>query len=154
MFAALYMEKNIHIVNKRASFEYHILLKYTAGIALLGTEIKSVRAGNVNLTDAFCFFKDGELFIRNMHIGVFKQASYNNHDPMRVRKILLKKPELNKLAKKITERGLTIIPLKMFISETGYAKIEIAVGQGKKSFDKREDIKAKDVARDMQRERF
>lgn len=149
------MEKNtIHIVNKRASFEYNILQKYTAGIQLLGTEIKSVRAGNVNLSDAFGFFKDGELFIRNMHIGSFKQASYNNHDPMRVRKILLKKTELNKLSKKAAERGLTIIPLKMFLSETGYAKIEIAVGQGKKSFDKREDIKAKDIARDMQRERF
>jgi SsrA-binding protein len=149
------MEKNtIHIVNKRASYEYNILQKYTAGIQLLGTEIKSVRAGNVNLSDAFGFFKDGELFIRNMHIGSFKQASYNNHDPMRVRKILLKKVELNKLGKKAAERGLTIIPLKMFLSETGYAKIEIAVGQGKKSFDKREDIKAKDIARDMQRERF
>lgn len=149
------MEKNqLHIVNRRASFEYHILQKYQAGIQLLGTEIKSVRAGNVNMTDAFCFFKDDELYIRNMHIGTFKQASYNNHEPLRMRKLLLKKTELHKLRTKAAERGLTIIPLKMFLSETGYAKLEIAVGQGKKSFDKREDIKAKDIARDMQRERY
>jgi SsrA-binding protein len=149
------MEKNQpHIVNKKASFDYLLLQKYTAGIQLLGTEIKSVRAGNVNLGDAFCFFKGEELYIRNMHIGSFKQASYNNHDPLRVRKLLLKKTEMTKLRTKAAERGLTIVPVKMFLSETGYAKLEIAVGQGKKSFDKREDIKAKDIARDMQREKY
>ncbi len=149
------MEKSaVTILNKRASYEYNILQKYIAGIQLLGTEIKSVRAGNVNLGDAFCVFKDDELFIRNMHVGIFKQGSYNNHEPMRVRKILLKKNELKKLRTKAAERGLTIIPLKMFISETGYAKIEIAVGQGKKSFDKRESIKERDVTRELSRERI
>ena len=151
----LFMEKSkVNITNKRASYEYHILQKYTAGVQLLGTEIKSVRDGNVNLGDAFCFFKDEELYIRNMHIGSFKQASYNNHEPLRVRKLLLKKNELHKLRVKAAERGLTIIPLKMFLSETGYAKIEIAVGQGKKSFDKRESIKERDVEREMKREKF
>ena len=117
----------------------------------MGSEIKSIRAGNVNLTDAFCFFKDDELYIRNMHVGSFKQASYNNHEPLRLRKLLLKKTELRKLLTKAAERGLTIVPLKMFISETGYAKIEIGVGQGKKSFDKRESIKERDVERAMRR---
>jgi SsrA-binding protein len=154
------MEKNqVHIVNRRASYEFHLLQKYTAGIQLTGTEIKSVRAGNVNITDAFCFFKPTspgaaeELYIRNMHIGSFKAASYNNHEPLRLRKLLLKKPELRKLKTKASERGLSIVPLKMFLSGTGYAKIEIAIGQGKKSFDKREDIKARDVQRDLQRGR-
>ncbi len=147
------MEKtNINIVNKRASYEYHILQKYTAGIQLLGTEIKSVRAGNVNLGDAFCFFINEELFIRGLHIGTYKQASFQNHEALRVRKILLKKTELRKLRVKAAEKGLTIIPLKMFISETGFAKIELAVAQGKKSYDKRESIKEKDLERERSRE--
>jgi SsrA-binding protein len=148
---------NLHIVNKRASYEYHLLAKYTAGMQLMGSEIKSIREGNVNISDAFCFFKshkkDGteELYVRNMNIGTFKQASHYNHDTMRVRKLLLKKGELRKLKTKAAEKGLTIVPLKIFISETGYAKIEIAIGQGKKSFDKRESIKERDVKRDMSR---
>jgi SsrA-binding protein len=150
-------KQHINIVNKRASFEYIILQKYTAGIQLLGSEIKSVREGNVNLSDAFCFFKahkkDGteELFVRNMNIGTFKQASHYNHETLRIRKLLLKKGELRKLKSKAAEKGLTIVPTKMFISDTGYAKIEIAVGQGKKSYDKRETIKSRDVEREMQR---
>lgn len=150
-------KQHINIVNKRASFEYNILQKYTAGIQLLGSEIKSVREGNVNLSDAFCFFKahkkDGteELFVRNMNIGTFKQASHYNHETLRIRKLLLKKGELRKLKSKAAEKGLTIVPVKMFISDTGYAKVEIAVGQGKKSFDKRETIKSRDVEREMQR---
>jgi SsrA-binding protein len=147
-------EKQVNITNKRANYEYNLLQKYTAGIQLFGTEIKSVRDGNVNLSDAFCFFLNEELFMRNMHIGTFKQGSYNNHEPLRIRKLLLKKSELNKLRIKAAERGLTIVPLKMFISETGYAKVEIAVAQGKKSFDKRESIKERDVERQMRREKF
>jgi SsrA-binding protein len=151
-------KQTIQIVNRRASFEYTILAKYTAGMQLLGSEIKSIREGNVNLSDAFCFFrahtKDGteELYVRNMNIGIFKQASHYNHDTMRVRKLLLKKGELRKLKSKATEKGLTIIPLRIFISETGYAKMEIAVGQGKKSYDKRESIKERDVKRDLARQ--
>jgi len=146
------MEKNkIHIVNKRASFEYHLVNKYTAGIVLTGTEIKSIREGHANITDAFCFIKDGELFIRNMHISIWKQGSYYNHDPLRVRKLLLKRSELKKIKVKAIEKGFTIIATKLFLSETGYAKIEIAVAQGKKNFDKREDIKKRDISREMAR---
>lgn len=148
------MEKgSFNISNRRASFEFHIVTKYTAGLVLTGTEIKSVREGNVNLSDAFCFFKDGELFIRGMHISVWKSGSFYNHEPTRVRKLLLKKAELRKIRAKGTEKGFTIVPLRVFSSETGYAKIEIAIAQGKKSFDKREDIKKRDVEREMQRER-
>ena len=144
------MEKNqIHIVNRRASFEYHLVNKYTAGIVLTGTEIKSIRDGHANITDAFCFIKDGELFIRNMHISIWKQGSYYNHDPLRVRKLLLKRSELKKIKAKAVEKGFTIIATKLFLSETGYAKIEIAVAQGKKNFDKREDIKKRDISREM-----
>lgn len=146
------MEKNqIHIVNRRANFEYHLVNKYTAGIVLTGTEIKSIRDGHVNITDAFCFIKDGELFIRNMHISIWKQGSYYNHDPLRVRKLLLKRSELKKIKAKAIEKGFTIIATKLFLSETGYAKIEIAVAQGKKNFDKREDIKKRDISREMAR---
>ena len=146
------MEKNqLHIVNRRAGFEYHMVQKYTAGMVLTGTEIKSIREGHVNITDAFCFIKDGELFIRNMHISVWKQGSYYNHDPLRVRKLLLKRAELKKIKVKAIEKGFTIIATKLFLSESGYAKIEIAVAQGKKSFDKREDIKKRDISREMAR---
>lgn len=146
------MEKNqIHIVNRRAGFEYHLVQKYTAGMVLTGTEIKSIREGHANITDAFCFIKDGELFIRNMHISVWKQGSYYNHEPLRVRKLLLKRSELKKIKGKAVEKGFTIIATRLFLSETGYAKIEIAVAQGKKNFDKREDIKKRDISREMAR---
>jgi SsrA-binding protein len=141
----------LNIVNRRASFEYHLVQRYNAGMVLTGTEIKSLRAGQANLTDAFCFIKDDELYIRNLHISVWKQGSYYNHEPMRVRKLLLKKSELRKIRSKAIEKGFTIVPTRIFLSETGYAKIEIAVAQGKKSYDKREDIKKKDIARDMSR---
>jgi SsrA-binding protein len=146
------MDKNqIHIVNRRAGFEYHMVQKYTAGMVLTGTEIKSIREGHVNITDAFCFIKDGELFIRNMHISVWKQGSYYNHDPLRVRKLLLKRAELKKIKAKAIEKGFTIIATKLYLSESGYAKIEIAVAQGKKNFDKREDIKKRDISREISR---
>jgi SsrA-binding protein len=122
-----------------------------AGMVLQGTEIKSIREGNVNLSDGFCFFKDNELFLRNVHIGVYKQGTHANHEPTRVRKLLLKKSELRKLRSKSQDQGMTIIPLKISISETGYAKLEIALAQGKKSFDKREDIKKRDVEREIAR---
>jgi SsrA-binding protein len=146
------------IVNKRASFEYLLLQKYSAGIQLTGSEIKSIREGNVNMNDAYCFFvakaknSTEELFIKNLHIGVFKQASHYNHEPMRVRKLLLTKTELRKLKSKAAEKGLTIVPVKIFFSETGFAKLEIAVAQGKKSFDKRESIKERDIKRSLERE--
>lgn len=118
---------------------------------LLGTEVKSVREGNVNLNDAFCFFKDDELYVRNLQIGIYRQGTHANHEPLRIRKLLLKKSELRKIRSKASEQGVTIVPLKIFFSETGYAKIEIAIAQGKKSYDKREDIKKRDVEREIQR---
>ncbi len=141
----------IHIQNRRASFDYAFLERYTAGIVLRGTEIKSVRMGKVNLGDGFCFFKNGELFIRNLHINEYEKGSYNNHAPLRERKLLLNKNELQKLEKKLTDKGLAIIPIRMFLSESGYAKIEIALAKGKKTYDKRQDIKKKDVERETAR---
>jgi len=144
-------KKTVQIPNKRASFDYHLVQRYTAGMVLTGTEIKSIRNGQANLTDAFCLIKDDELYVKNLHISLWKQGSYYNHEPLRMRKLLLKKAEIKKIRAKALEKGFTVIPVKIFISESGYAKIEIAVAQGKKSFDKREDIKKKDVQRDLQR---
>jgi SsrA-binding protein len=141
----------INIQNRRASFDYAFLERFTAGLVLRGTEIKSVRAGKVSLADGFCFFKNGELFIRNMHINEYEKGSYNNHQPLRERKLLLSRAELQKLERKLTDKGLTIVPVRMFISESGYAKLEIALAKGKKSFDKRQDIKKKDIERETER---
>lgn len=141
----------LNIQNKKAYFEYEILDKWVAGIVLMGTEIKSVRAGKVNLADAFCFFKTDELYIRNMHITEYEQGNIYNHEPKRVRKLLLQKRELRKLSGKLKDKGLTIVPLKMFISDTGYAKVEIGLAKGKKLYDKRESLKEKDVSRSMAR---
>lgn len=145
------IKKHVNIVNRRASFEYQFLTKYTAGIMLKGTEIKSIREGNVNMSDAFCTFHNQGLWLHNMHIAKFTEGTYNNHEPIRERKLLLNKRELNQLEKKIQEQGLTIIPIRIFISERGFAKVEIALARGKKLFDKREDIKAKDQKREMDR---
>jgi SsrA-binding protein len=145
------IKRNVNIVNRRASFEYQFLVKYTAGIMLKGTEIKAIREGNVNMSDAFCTLHNDGLWVHNMHIAKFTEATYNNHEPMRERKLLLNKRELNQLEKKGQEQGLTIIPIRIFISERGFAKVEIALARGKKLYDKREDIKAKDQKRDMDR---
>jgi SsrA-binding protein len=145
------LKKEIHIVNKKAGFEYILLQKYIAGIQITGTEVKSIRLGNAGISDAFCFFKGDELFIRGMNIGTFKQGSHFNHEPFRLRKLLLRKKELHKLKTKAAEKGNSIIPLKLFESERGFIKLEIAVGQGKKAFDKRESIKERDVERSLRR---
>ena len=145
------LKNHINILNKRASFEYAFLEKYTAGIQLSGTEIKSIRAGKANITDGYCFFKNNELWIKNMHISEYEQGTYNNHEPNRDRKLLLNKIEINKLQKKLKDQGLTIVPLKLFISDSGYAKLEIALAKGKKLFDKREDIKKRDLQRETAR---
>ncbi|UKJ06635.1 SsrA-binding protein SmpB [Solitalea lacus] len=142
---------NINIKNKKAYFEYHIIDKYTAGVKLLGTEIKSVREGKVNINDAFCAFMDNELYIRNMHIAEYSHGSFYNHEAKRDRVLLLQKKELKKLAQKTKEKGYTIVPLYMFINERGFAKIEIALAQGKKEFDKRESIKERDAKVEMGR---
>jgi len=117
----------------------------------MGTEVKSIRLGNASISEAFCFFKDNELFVRGMNIGTFKQGTHYNHDTLRIRKLLLKRSELSKLQSKASETGISIVPLKVFEGERGYLKMEIALAQGKKAFDKRESIKERDVERNMRR---
>ena len=141
----------INIKNRRASHEYSFLARYDAGIMLQGTEIKSIRAGEVNLQDGYCTFDHhGDLWIHSLRIAPYTPGTYNNHDAMRTRKLLLTKRELKQLAGKM-DAGLTIIPLRLFVTDRGFAKVEIALAQGKKHFDKREDLKAKDLKREMER---
>jgi SsrA-binding protein len=137
-------KKRVEILNKRASYDYHFLETIQAGIILQGTEIKSIRSGNANLTDAFCVFKEGELFIKNLFISEYEFGNIANHEPRRNRKLLLKRGELKKFEKKVKERGLTIVPIRLFIDDRGFAKLEIALAQGKKSYDKRASIKERD----------
>ncbi|MDQ3049482.1 MAG: SsrA-binding protein SmpB [Bacteroidota bacterium] len=137
--------------NKKALFEYHIESKLEAGIVLTGTEIKSVRQSQTNLSDSFCIFINEELFVRGMHIAEYREASYNNHASKRDRKLLLSRKELNKLRVKTKEKGFTIIPTRLYISDRGFAKLEIALARGKKMFDKREDLKKKDATLEMSR---
>jgi len=145
--------KNINIVNNRkAGYEFHILNSYEAGIQLTGTEIKSVREGQVNLADAYCLFLNEELHVRGMHIAEYKQGTYNNHETKRDRKLLLNKTELRKLRGKVKEKGLSIVPTRMYITARGFAKLEIALAKGKKLYDKRQDMKEKDAKREMDRE--
>ncbi len=141
------MANKIDIRNRKASHDYEFIEKYTAGIVLTGTEIKSIRLGKANLVDAFCSFRDGELWIRNMHISEYANRGYSNHDPVQERKLLLNRSELRKLERKVRERGLTIVATRLFIAGSGYAKVNIALGKGKKEYDKREDIKKRDTKR-------
>lgn len=144
-------KQQIRIKNKKASFQYEFIDKYMAGIQLLGTEIKSVKSGKASITEAYCAFDNGELYIRNMTISEYENRGYSNHEPRRERKLLLNRLELNKLEKKIKDKGLSIIPLVMFINGKGIAKIDIALAKGKREFDKRQDIKSRDSQRDMDR---
>ncbi|SIT76581.1 SsrA-binding protein SmpB [Pontibacter indicus] len=148
------IKKHVNIQNRRASFEYQFLDKYTAGIMLMGTEIKSIREGKVNLQDGYCVLHNGELYLHNVHISTYTEGTHYNHEPMRTRKLLVNKSELRKLEKGVQEQGVTIIPTRMFISERGFAKVEIALARGKKLHDKREDIKAKDIKRELDRSGF
>ncbi len=145
------LSSDINIKNKKAYFEYHVLDTYVAGIRLLGTEIKSIREGKANINDSFCSFFDDGLYIRNMHIAEYSHGSFYNHEAKRDRQLLLNKKELKKLRTKSEERGFTIIPLRIFISKRGFAKVEIALAQGKKDFDKRETIKERDTKRELAR---
>ena len=142
---------NINIKNKIASFEYYLLEQYEAGIVLSGTEIKSVRESKVSLAEAYCVFVINELFIRNMHIAEYKFGTDANHEPKQDRKLLLNRKELNKIFTKTKEKGLTIIPVRMFVNEKGLAKVVIAVAKGKKLYDKRESLKTKDMKRQLDR---
>jgi SsrA-binding protein len=142
---------NIVIKNKKSSHDYEFIDKYVAGIRLTGTEIKSIRAGKANLTDSFCAFRNGELFITGMHISEYFWGNIFNHDPLAERKLLLTKKELKKLDRKVKETGLTIVVIKVFINDRGLAKAEIALARGKKEYDKRETLKLKDHGREMDR---
>lgn len=146
------MQKNINIQNKKARFEYEILDKYTAGIVLTGTEIKSIRQSKASIAESFCEFNDhGELFVINMSVEEYAYGNYSNHKPKAERKLLLNKRELRKLEKEVKNTGLTIVPLRLFINEKGFAKLEIALAKGKKLYDKRESIKDRDSKRDLDR---
>ena len=141
--------KNINIRNKRATFDYEILEEYVAGVVLVGTEIKSIRLGKASLTESYCYFDKGELWLRGMNVAEYGWGTCNNHAPRRDRKLLLQRKELNKLQRALQDRGLTIVALRLFLSEMGLAKVVIGLARGRKSYDKREYIKANDAKREM-----
>lgn len=143
--------KNINIVNKKAKFEYFFDDVFEAGVVLTGTEVKSIRLGKASMGEAYCRFKGDELFIHGMHISEYTQGTYNNHDPIQVRKLLLHRRELKKLLKKVTEKGNTIVPYRLYLNEKGMIKIEIALATGKKSYDKRNVMKERDSKRQLDR---
>lgn len=145
------MSSPINIRNKRAKFEYEFLESYTAGIQLMGTEIKSIRNNKASIVEAYCVHINDEIFIRNMTIQEYKNAGFVSHELRRDRKLLLNRSEIDKIGKKLKNKGLTLIPYKLFITAKGHAKIEIKLSQGKKTHDKREDLKAKDAKREMDR---
>ncbi len=145
------MANQIQIKNKKAEFQYFLFERLTAGIQLVGTEIKSIREGKANLTDSYCAFRGNELFVINLHISVYTMGTHYNHEPKRDRKLLLNRRELKKLQTKYKEKGLTIIPVMLFVNEKGYAKLDIALAKGKKLFDKRETLKQKDSKREIDR---
>lgn len=143
--------KHVEIVNRKAEYEYSFQGEIEAGIMLTGTEVKSVRAGFANIKEAYCFLRKGELFIKGMNIAEYKFAAHNNHDPVRVRKLLLKKGELKKIARRVTEKGFTVVPYKLYISDRGFVKLLIALAQGKRQYDKRNTIKDRDSKRTLDR---
>jgi SsrA-binding protein len=143
--------QKISIKNKRAEFDYEIIERFSAGIALKGSEIKALRDGGGSINEAFCFVRDNELFIKNMNIPEYSHGGYTNHEVLRLRKLLLTKRELRRIDAKIRERGFAIIPIRLFMSDRGFAKIEIGLGRGKKTFDKRNTLKSKDSKREIDR---
>ena len=142
---------DINIRNRQAGFEYELLDKYVAGMVLTGTEIKSIREGKVNLQDGYCYFSNSELFVKGINITPYAQGTHYNHDATRERKLLLKRSEIKKMEGKIEERGLTLVPTRLFINERGLAKLEIAIARGKKMHDKRESMKDRDAKRELHR---
>lgn len=145
---------DINIRNRQAAFEFELLDKYVAGLVLRGTEIKSIREGKVNLQDGYCYFNNGELFAKGINITPYAQGTHYNHEAQRERKLLLKQMELRKLETKVEEKGLTLIPVRLFINDRGFAKLEIALARGKKTHDKRESIKERDIKRELNKIRF
>ena len=142
---------NINIKNRQASFEFELLDKYVAGMVLMGTEIKSIREGKVNLQDGYCYINNGEMFVKGINITPYAQGTHYNHAATRERKLLLKRSEIKKLEGKIEEKGLTLIPTRLFINDRGLAKLEIAIGRGKKLHDKRDSIRERDAKRELNR---
>lgn len=140
----------MNIRNRQATFNYELLDKYVAGIVLTGTEIKSIREGKANLQDGYCFIHDGELFIKGMNITPYAQGTYYNHEPARDRKLLLKRAEISKIEARL-DKGLTLVPVRLFINDRGYAKLEIALARGKKMHDKRDSIRERDAKRELDR---
>jgi SsrA-binding protein len=139
--------------NKEANFEYFIIEKYTAGIKLYGSEVKSIRKGNVSMDESYCYIKDDEIFIKSLHISENKESGkYDNHDPIRVKKLLMKKKEILNLKSDVEKKGNTIVPLCIMMSDTGFIKVEIAICKGKHTYDKRNTIKERDVKKDLERE--
>jgi SsrA-binding protein len=147
------LQKNnsLEISNRKAYHEYYFEDKYIAGLVLAGTEIKSLRAGKASFNDSYCYFDKRELYVKNLHISEYSFGTYNNHEPMQERKLLLNKRELRKLEDKTKEKGYSIIPLKIFLTEKGFFKMEIGLGKGKKLYDKRESIKERETDRDIKR---
>lgn len=145
------ISNNIRIKNKRISWEYFLIEKFVAGIVLTGTEIKSIRTGKANLSESFCIFEEGELFVRGMHIAEYDYGTYNNHLAKRDRKLLLTSRELKKLHIKVKDKGMTLVPVTLFVNGKGLAKLEIALAKGKHFYDKRESLKEKDSKREIDR---
>lgn len=142
---------NINIKNRRATFDYEIIESFTAGMVLTGTEIKSIRQGKAGLTDTYCMVENGEVWLKGMYIAKYSYGSYNNHSTHRDRKLLLNRKEINKIYKASMLPGYSIIPLRIFLNEKGFAKVDIAIARGKKQFDKRQSIKAREDKRSMDR---
>ncbi len=142
----------IQFKNKKAHYQYFISNEFTAGLVLQGSEVKSIRQRNVNLSDAYCQFKEDELYVVNLHIAPYEQASYNQHEAKRDRKLLLSRQELRKLHKAVKEKGVAIIPLLLYVNEKGLVKLDIGLAKGKKFYDKRDSLKEKDKQRDLDRQ--
>jgi SsrA-binding protein len=141
-------KKTLEIKNKKSEFDFEILQRFSAGIILSGTEVKSIRMGKANLTDGFCFFNKGELWVKNIHISEYINGGFTHHELKRNRKLLLKKKEIDKILDKVKERGLSVIPTRLFLNERNLIKCEVALVKGKKKYDKRESIKEKDLKRE------
>ena len=141
--------KNVNIRNKRATFDYEIIEEYVAGIVLVGTEIKSLRLGKASLVDSYCYFEQNELWIRNVNIAEYTWGTCNNHVPKRDRKLLLNRKELSKLQRSLQDRGLTVVGLRLFLNERGFAKVVVGLARGRKAYDKREYLKENDAKREM-----
>lgn len=145
---------NINVRNRQAGFEYELLDRYVAGLVLTGTEIKSIREGKVNLQDGYCYINNGEVFVKGVNITPYAQGTHYNHEATRERKLLLKKSEIRKLEGKVEEKGLTLVPTRLFINDRGLAKMEIALGKGKKLHDKRDSIREREAKRELSRMKF